>query len=210
MALTPWWYSFPAGFLQASHDKMYIWLYLFISRLMLFSFFHLCTPVWVPTRCCLQVLISMGWCHHFCQEICWDHIISSYLSRLFTYSFKHICFSFLLPHFVQGLKYCDSVISNSSLHFPQWFFLNNMVQNLYVWFSSFPHIKISLSALSSNNLVKLKFIVCNKGFKSFCICNYQSSSLLNSTTVKALALYDKTVSLELIFICIISTLKITY
>lgn len=105
----------------------------------------------------------------------WDHIISSYLSRLFTYSFKHACFSFLLPHFVQGLKYCDSIISNSSLHFSQWFFFNNIVQNLYVWFSSFPHIKISLSALSSNNLVNLKFIVCNKGFKSFCVCNYQSS-----------------------------------
>lgn len=94
------------------------------------GFFPLWSPLWVPTRCYLQALISMGWCHHFWQDICWDHIISSYLSRLFTPSFKlFVSPSCYLSFTLQELKYCDSVISNSSLHFPQWFFLNNIVQN---------------------------------------------------------------------------------
>lgn len=73
------------------------------------GFYLLCSPIWVPARCYVQALISVCWCHHFWQDICWDHIIFSYLSRLFTHNFKHICFSFLLPHFVQGLSCCDSV-----------------------------------------------------------------------------------------------------
>lgn len=70
---------------------------------------------------------------------------------LFSHSFKHICFSFLLHHFVQGLKHSYSVISSSILHFPQWSFFKYIIQNLYVSFPVFCHIKTSLSALSPNS-----------------------------------------------------------
>lgn len=159
------------GTVFAGHSQQNAHLVIFVHlQAHTLQFFPLWSLLWAPTRCYLQALISMGQCHHFGQDICWDHIISSYLSRLFTRSFNHVFFSFLFPRFVQGLKYSDSVISSSSLHFPQWFFSNNIVQNPNVWFPVFPPIKTSLSALSPK-LFLLKFIICRKGFKSFCVCN---------------------------------------
>lgn len=160
MALPP----MVAPFLLAIHNKMHIWLYLFISRLPLFSFFPfglflelqqdaICKPwfQWASVTTLGKIFAQS------CLPT-WAGYLLVVLIMFFL--------SFLFPCFVQGLNYSDSVISSSSLHFPQWFFSNNIVQNPNVWFPVFPPIKTSLSALSPK-LFLLKFIICRKGFKSF-------------------------------------------
>lgn len=138
----------------------------------------------------------MGWSHHFWQDTCWDHIISSYFNRLFNHSFKHM---FPLPFFlfIQGLKNCDTVISNLSWHFPQGLFSNNIVQNLY-WFYCVPPIKLILFPfwkISSNSYSEVRNL--QTSIKSFYICNEQFlvPGFYHNKSIHRI--YDKNFSLEL-------------